>query len=510
LFTEIGSDAIALTPDEIKVIQFYQEKPTTNSVKLVRVAPNYNDFEQLRFRPIGQELQRMATKSSVTIEDEDIKNSWVGNLEQTDGGGHLILFDTPFGTMGSLMYGDKTIEIIGLRDDISVYVESNNDINPQNDCANISESVSSTLLCDESSNCTAVVDVLAIIHIAAAYALDPNFSLIAPLGSSNHDYRDRIRYRIQKEIARTNLAFANSDIQNKKLRLVGVNYIDLPVSNSISIDLVSITKNKLAQQFRKNAKADIVVLITDQKYIPDLGVALQFPYYSVAQAFAVVEASTIGTSFFTFSHEVGHLLGANHDGLAGVGCAHAHRMGQPQNFTKGTILAGNVSRILHYSNPEVNYNGEPTGVINEEDNARKIKNSACLVSNFSESLTNINYSFIDGKETICCNCTNKYTAVMTAYPTVSNYTYVWEWSIDPNFGTFTKLTTSTTNEITVGNLAKPFFYLRVKSYNIAGDILATIVTNKIEVIQPCPEPPGSILTNVNIFPNPAAEELNLA
>ena len=66
-----------------------------------------------------------------------------------------------------------------------------------------------------------------------------------------------------------------------------------------------------------------------------------------------------------------------------------------------------------------------------------------------------------------------------------------------------------TKEITIGNLLKPSFFLRVKVYDFLGNPYTTIV-KKINVIQPCPEPPSTTLTSIALFPNPAAEELNIS
>jgi hypothetical protein len=352
LFTEIGSDAIALTHDEIKVIQFYQEKPTTNSVKLVRVAPNYNDFEQLRFRPIGQELQRVATKSSVTIEDEDIKDSWVGNLEHTDGGGHLILFDTPFGTMGSLMYGDKTIEITPLRADISIYVESNNENFPPDICISTPTDFGDGVLCEDQSNCNSVIDILAIIHTKAINALYPtSYTIKGPNSTpviANSIYQKKIiKAKIQAEIAKTNLALLNSEIKNFTFRLVGVEYMDMVMSTdpdsqiALSKDHEDFIANPTAQNLRNQYKADIAVLISNQKYALVNGIGTSFPY-PPNKAYAVIEARTLGTPAVTFLHEIGHMLGADHlkeDDPNSTDCAHAHA------FSDGsrTILAYGIN-----------------------------------------------------------------------------------------------------------------------------------------------------------------------
>ena len=415
LFTELGSDATALTLEEIKVLDFYQQKPTTNSVKLVRVAENFSNYAELRFRPIGQELQRTGRKSSVTIEDASITNVWVGNLEETNGGGHLILFNTPLGTMGSMINGDKTVELFPLRPDISVYVESNNDTNPVGDCPDIDESIASaasTLLCEEASNCETTVDVLLLIHSNAMFALSPIVALFPkglnmPTTPVPYPSKSMIKDKMQKEIARTNLAFLNSDIKNKKLRLAGVEYIDVVLSKDMGEDLDLIVGSPFVKQFRVSSRADIVVVITNQKYPDGFGLATQFPY-APSRAYCIVEASTIGGSRYTFSHEVGHLLGAEHDTDQKPGCAHGHELSN----SRGTILAAVASRILHYSNPEINYNGEVTGIVDKEDNARKMKNSACIIGTFSQNPNNNSLNLMIGKEDMACNSTSQYTALI--------------------------------------------------------------------------------------------------
>ena len=86
-------------------------------------------------------------------------------------------------------------------------------------------------------------------------------------------------------------------------------------------------------------------------------------------------------TYFTYAHELGHNLGAEHDRLGrGRSDNHGHFL---EGVPYRTILAYNrhpgpwrhTNRIEHFSNHDVRYNGVPTGVYGRTNNARTIRNN---------------------------------------------------------------------------------------------------------------------------------------
>jgi hypothetical protein len=111
-------------------------------------------------------------------------------------------------------------------------------------------------------------------------------------------------------------------------------------------------------------------------------------------AFAVV-AYNCATGYYSFGHEMGHNMGAHHDraNASGQG-AYSYSYGyQAPDEAFRTVMAyncpGGCPRVNHWSNPDVSYGGQPTGVPYTEpdsaDNRRTLNNTAYTVANFRVS-----------------------------------------------------------------------------------------------------------------------------
>ena len=510
LFQEISSDMASLTKEENLILDAYKVKKTTNFVKLVRMPTSLSELNNFDVRPLGEEGTLKAIKSTVNANDEDVQASWVGNFD--NGRGHMILFSTAIGKFGSLFYDDKSVEIFPIRPDLAVYVQNDSRKNPGLKCAESKDTPTDGVFCEAKNDCTAVIDVLVIIHKAALVVFNPAPN---PSGNLNLGYLSQnsfIQLKIKQEITRTNLAFKNSDIPNKTLRLAGIRVLDMPLSpdnlsplnsfTAIKDDKESLISNSKAIQFRKDTKADLVVMITNQKYLGVTGVTTQFPV-APKNLYTIIEASTIGPDL-TFQHEIGHMLGASHTiDVTGPDkdCGHAHYLPNGNS----TIVGYTPVRILHYSNPDVKFLGDLTGSP-DHNNARKIQNAACLVADYSDKLTSGDFSFIDGKSTICCNCVNAYTAYTTSWISGNGLSYVWEWSIDASF-TNPNIISKTTKTISIPNFTKDFFYVRAKMVTPGGLTFQTV--KRIDVEQPCFSTNPKTVSNVTLAPNPADDFLDL-
>lgn len=135
--------------------------------------------------------------------------------------------------------------------------------------------------------------------------------------------------------------------------------------------------------------ADHVVLLVDTVG-PYAGIGYQLingtaPFFD-AWAFSVV-ARDYATGAYTFGHELGHNMGANHDHDHAQGpgyFADSHGLQVPTHGYR-TIMAyscDGCARINHWSNPTVTAVGAPTGVVGLADNARTLNQTALLTSQF--------------------------------------------------------------------------------------------------------------------------------
>jgi Metallo-peptidase family M12B Reprolysin-like len=146
-------------------------------------------------------------------------------------------------------------------------------------------------------------------------------------------------------------------------------------------------------------KADLVSLITNTTTV--CGVA-NFGYEANTPkpelGFSIINKNCFGEGSFTFAHEIGHNLGMMHDWIE-TPCANG---GQP--YAKGhtapdetfqTIMGvSGFPRVGHFSNPDIDYMGQPTGVPIgmefEADNAMNAELAAPLVARFRDRDMNNN------------------------------------------------------------------------------------------------------------------------
>jgi hypothetical protein len=149
-----------------------------------------------------------------------------------------------------------------------------------------------------------------------------------------------------------NMAFQNSDIPNKQVRIRAVDNFTLAAGYSAPPDINDDTDNLVAdlnaQTLRSQYRADIVVMLTNQGYFTDDGFQI---FGNVAQinasnanAYTVIEIPFMIAPRQTFPHEVGHLFGARHNRSSNGGnddtdvCAHARRFTDGDGVERRTIL----------------------------------------------------------------------------------------------------------------------------------------------------------------------------
>jgi hypothetical protein len=198
---------------------------------------------------------------------------------------------------------------------------------------------------------------------------------------------------INSIIAQTNVGYEQSQIAHR-LRLVRAAQVDYEESGSAITDLQRLQNGSdgyldEVHQWRDEVKADLVTMLVDSMS-NSCGIAYLMSSLSpnfAPYAFSVVQWEC-GSTNYSLAHEAGHSMGAQHD------IDNAHTSGtfpyaygyQAPDRSFRTVMSYNCSsycpRVNYWSNPDVTYGGQPTGVAEEADNHRALNNAAYTVANF--------------------------------------------------------------------------------------------------------------------------------
>ena len=204
-----------------------------------------------------------------------------------------------------------------------------------------------------------------------------------------------IEARIINTINAANGAYANSGVTHR-LRLVHMAEVDYTETGDMTDALYDVTDGLIpgVDALRDTYGADIVSMIDeDTNYCGIAWVMSTVANWMEAYGFNVTKSSCMTSH--TVTHEIGHNQGNLHDRAnSGSGGAYPYSYGY-RNTTAGfrTIMAyscrgGGCPRVDHMSNPNVLYNGWPTGIdddidpANSADNARSMNNTDSTVANW--------------------------------------------------------------------------------------------------------------------------------
>jgi fibronectin type 3 domain-containing protein len=222
-------------------------------------------------------------------------------------------------------------------------------------------------------------------------------SIITPF-----DNRQGLLAEVDNQVAFTNTAYRNSEAA-ASVRAAEVREIDYVESGDISADLSRLRLRNdgfldEVYDLRDDASADLVCLLVnrDTSTSGGIGSALGIAYL-ITDADPDLGFSVVRPQFgpSTFAHEIGHNYGCQHDrenAASRPGAkpyAFGWRFEGDSGNTWRTIMAyAPGDRIPHFSNPDITFDGKPTGVGGTEsgaDNARRVGEGALVSSGFSEA-----------------------------------------------------------------------------------------------------------------------------
>ena len=193
---------------------------------------------------------------------------------------------------------------------------------------------------------------------------------------------------IELAVEQANQSFRNSGIGNVSLRLVHMQAIDYDEGDALQFDHLyrmvdGVGAFKDVRRLRDHKRADIVGLVLQDPS----GCGLSTRVGADAEEAYFVVHHACATLTISMAHEIGHILGARHDRTIdqsdspfpyGHGYVNGSKWRCIMSYHKG---CDGCPRIPFWSNPRINYQGEPTGTP-AEDTARLVLEQAERVAKF--------------------------------------------------------------------------------------------------------------------------------
>ena len=368
---------------------------------------------------------------------------------------------------------------------------------------------------------TATVDVLALLTPAADTWLYNNWGIYG-------------LWWLIVNIHNTNQALANSDIVGKNVRIRTIYFtpdftlVTPPNANTIGTDRDAMGSSSAIAQLKVQYRADAIVLLTNQGYTSFNPYGSSNTTYGIAntinpnsfQKNCIVEIPFIDDTRFSLAHELAHLMGAWHDDFSlssAESCAHGQVLNLAGGVTRNTIMtiSANNQRIQHFSNPNVNFSGVPTGTTDSRDNASIIRGAFCTVAN---NMPNPSWSLsttVQGGGNIKNCCASIYepqSGLGGLFLTIEGTPpYSYSWSLADNFsGNFYALP-ETSSCITVQLNSGDIKQLQVVVTSSDGLQLTKTVTLRGGKLF-FPFRPTTTKSNndlVEFYPNPVSKELQI-
>lgn len=203
-----------------------------------------------------------------------------------------------------------------------------------------------------------------------------------------------ITAQLANAVAVTNTAFQRSGI-NAVITAVGIQELPLVEGAGLGSDLSAIslggTHSAAVEGLRTALGADLVALVTGRASSSG-GCGMAWIGPSSSAAYSVSEQACLYAGQWSFSHEIGHNLGADHapGDSSPVGAAYAHGY---RDASIRTLMAyavyGSPQRLLNYSSDTVLEpagTGLPTGN-SLQDNARRLDETVAAVAGYLPSST---------------------------------------------------------------------------------------------------------------------------
>lgn len=206
----------------------------------------------------------------------------------------------------------------------------------------------------------------------------------------------------QSAIDTTNTTYLNSKIR-QRVRLVFAQETAIAETGSLSSELPVVRADATVAALRDQYKADLVAMISNSS--DACGIGYLMGSANPLNGFTVT-SRTCAVGNLSFPHELGHNMGSQHNPENGSNPSYPFGFGHYVNGVFRTVMSyvdpctSGCTRRPYFSNPEILFNGLPTGIDNARDNARSINNTADTIANYRYSGSNLMMNNFNGGEAL--------------------------------------------------------------------------------------------------------------
>ncbi len=372
-------------------LQALMGAPSTSAVQEVRVdaAAVASAQKQLEFELLGQPAQALQSRVETLADGGSI---WYGQIG-TRAGARLLKAGAP-DPMNSVILVRNGDTVTGsIRRDGQLYR-----LRPVSDGRHVLVEVDEARMpadhpADYNSLPTIAMPVSDRAGIAAASSGTPATIrvLVVATNGAVAAYGGNMQSLVQLAVAESNQGYSNSNV-GITLQLAGYETTSYAESSSFSTDLARFrnTSDGVMDSIhasRNTTRADVAVLVINNASSCGLASGIGS---TAATAFAAVHWDC-ATGYYSFAHEIGHLQSARHDiatdsSTSPYAYGHGYRYEPATGTGWRTIMAYNCTRscprLNYWSNPNITYNGIPTGIASSADNQRVLVNTKAAVAAF--------------------------------------------------------------------------------------------------------------------------------
>ncbi len=315
--------------------------------------------------------------------------TWLGRVDQ--GGGEVVL-TVKNGYLSGLVYGPAGVyQIIPQAAEVHRLVQLDHGLFPE--CAGAVEPP--PLLVPQELLPQPKVDPLDRVEVMVLYT---------PQARSEAGGTAQVEAVAQNAVDITNLAYANSQI-TVRMYLVHTEEATRNDSGNISADLSWLSGNADVATLRNTHAADMVsLLVSNGGNACGVGYVQRSPGSGFASSAFQVTALSCAVGNLSFAHEFGHNMGCEHNpedssawpanGSYPWSYGHWYSGNYRTVMSYANPCSGGCTRHPYFSNSNVMFQGQPTGILDQRENYRTINATAEYVTNFRQS----NRFFSDGFE----------------------------------------------------------------------------------------------------------------